>query len=72
MKRILGIAITVAVVTGANAGKVVWDKNGKPKIEKSKKPIKGCQRTNPLEDKLGKPIQNPILKGKKSTCGDKK
>jgi len=70
MKRILVMAI-VAVV-GANAGKVVWDKSGKPKIEKSKKPIKGCQRTNPIADKLGKPIQNPILKGKKSTCGDKK
>ncbi len=27
-----------------NCGKVKWDSNGKPVIEKSKKPVKGCKK----------------------------
>lgn len=34
----------MALVVVANGGKVKWDSNGKPIIEKSKKPIKGCNK----------------------------
>ena len=62
------IIVLVVFTSGANSGKVIWGKDGKPIIEKPQKPIKGCQAVNPLEGKLGKPIQNPILKPKKKKC----
>jgi len=42
--RFIQILLFLALVVGANGGKVIWDKDGKPKIEKSKKPIKGCNK----------------------------
>jgi hypothetical protein len=40
----LKIVLFLALVVVANGGKVKWDSSGKPKIEKSKKPIKGCNK----------------------------
>ncbi|MCK4442529.1 MAG: hypothetical protein KAU90_11025 [Sulfurovaceae bacterium] len=42
--RFLQIVLFLALVVAANGGKVVWGSDGKPIIEKSKKPIKGCNR----------------------------
>ena len=47
--KILGTIVTVtalavATTTMVKAEKVKWDKNGKPIIEKSKKPVKGCKQ----------------------------
>jgi len=47
--RFIQIVLFLALVVGANGGKVIWDKNGKPIIEKSKKPIKGCQQKSLFE-----------------------
>ncbi len=44
--RLLQILLFLGLVIFANGGKVKWDKNGKPKIEKSKKPEKGCNKTS--------------------------
>ena len=38
------VVLTAILATVSFGGKVVWDKDGKPHIEKSKKPIKGCQQ----------------------------
>ena len=38
------IVLTAILATVSFGGKVVWTKDGKPIIEKSKKPIKGCQQ----------------------------
>ena len=38
---VLVMALGMTTVFGS---KVVWDKDGKPHIEKSKKPVKGCQQ----------------------------
>ena len=50
--------LLLLLVMGANGGKVKWDSNGKPIIEKSKKPIKGCK----------KETLDSVLKDKNSTC----
>ena len=42
--RLLQILLLLGLITFVNGGKVKWDKNGKPKIEKSKKPVKGCNK----------------------------
>ena len=42
--RFLQVMVFLVFVIVANGGKVVWDSNGKPQIEKSKKPVKGCIR----------------------------
>jgi len=53
----VGIIFTVAVVVNscsnpAYAGKVIWDKGGKPiVIGDENKTIRGCVKHNPLEDK---------------------
>ena len=38
----LGLLASASVM--AHGAKIKWDKNGKPIIEKSKKPIKGCKQ----------------------------
>ncbi|NOZ90473.1 MAG: hypothetical protein GXO60_04205 [Epsilonproteobacteria bacterium] len=50
--RFLQVLLFLALVVAANGGKVKWDSNGKPKIEPSNKPIKGCNKTK-LEDLVG-------------------
>ncbi len=42
--RFLPIVLLLTMVVALNAAKVTWDKNGKPIIEKSDKPIKGCNQ----------------------------
>ena len=42
--RFLQIVLLFTVVVTLNAAKITWDKNGKPIIEKSQKPIKGCHQ----------------------------
>ncbi|NEW61580.1 hypothetical protein GSY74_09820 [Sulfurovum sp. bin170] len=36
------LMLFLAFVVVANGGKVNWDSKGKPQIEKSDKPVKGC------------------------------
>ncbi len=38
------VMLFVLLVVFANGGKVTWDGNGKPQIEASGKPIKGCNQ----------------------------
>jgi hypothetical protein len=42
--RFLQVIVFLAFVIVANGGKVNWDSQGKPQIEKPKKPVKGCMR----------------------------
>jgi len=42
--KFLTIFLLLGLMIVANAGKVTWDSNGKPKIEASGKPIKGCNQ----------------------------
>ncbi len=44
MRLLKLLLLLVLLVMGANGGKVKWDSNGKPIIEKSKKPVKGCKK----------------------------
>jgi len=44
--RLLQILLFLILVVVANGGKVKWDANGKPKVEKSKKPVKGCNKAS--------------------------
>jgi hypothetical protein len=44
MKFLQIILLFLAFVVVANGGKVNWDSKGKPQIEKSKGPIKGCSQ----------------------------
>lgn len=39
---VLGFILLTLATNLAEAGKVNWGANGKPQIEKSEKPIKGC------------------------------
>ncbi len=41
--RFLQVIVFLVFVIAANGDKITWVK-GKPQIEKSKKPIKGCMR----------------------------
>jgi len=59
--RFLQVLLFLALVVVANGGKVKWDSNGKPKIERSNKPVKGCQKSK-LED-LGKDNNSSKCKG---------
>ena len=52
MKFLQIILLFLTFVVVANGGKVNWDSNGKPQIEKSDKPIKGCNQGGLAE--LGK------------------
>ena len=47
--RFLQILLFLALVVGANGGKVKWGPDGKPIIEASNKPIKGCNKSK-LDD----------------------
>lgn len=42
--RFLQIVLLLSIVVGANAGKIIWDKNGKPIMEKTDKPVRGCNQ----------------------------
>ncbi len=42
--RFLQIVLLLSIVVGANAGKITWDKDGKPIMEKTDKPIRGCNQ----------------------------
>ncbi len=42
--RFLSIVLLLTMVVALNAAKIKWDKNGKPIIEKSNKPIRGCNQ----------------------------
>lgn len=44
MRLLKVLLLLLLLVMGANGGKVKWDANGKPIIEKSKKPVKGCKK----------------------------
>ena len=53
MKFSLGFAGFIALLVLSvmvHGAKITWDKNGKPIIEKSDKPVKGC-RYDPFADK---------------------
>ena len=58
MRLLKALLLLLLLVMGVNGGKVKWDSNGKPIIEKSKKPIKGCK----------KETLDSVLKDKNSTC----
>ena len=38
------VLLLTMMVVALNAAKITWDKNGKPIIEKSNRPIKGCHQ----------------------------
>ena len=38
------VLLLTMMVVALDAAKITWDKNGKPIIEKSEKPIKGCHQ----------------------------
>jgi len=42
--RFLQIVLLLTMVVVLDAAKITWDKNGKPIIAKSEKPIKGCNQ----------------------------
>ena len=42
--RFLQIVLLLTMVMALDAAKITWDKNGKPIIEKSNKPIRGCHQ----------------------------
>lgn len=42
--KFLQIVLLLTMVVALDAAKITWDKNGKPIIEKSNKPIKGCHQ----------------------------
>ncbi len=42
--RFLPIVLLLTMVVALDAAKITWDKDGKPIIEKSNKPIKGCNQ----------------------------
>ena len=44
MRFLQVVVLFVLFVVGANGGKVIWDGSGKPQIEASGKPIKGCNK----------------------------
>jgi hypothetical protein len=44
MKFLQIVGLFLALVVVANGGKVKWGSDGKPIIEASKKPIKGCNK----------------------------
>jgi len=70
----MGMALLGSCSTPAQAGKVVWGKDGKAKVVGDEnKTIRGCKQYNPLlEKKLGKALNNPLkIKAKKSTCKGK-
>ena len=52
MRFLQVFVIVLAFVIVANGGKVNWDSKGKPQIEKSEKPVKGCMQGG--LDSLGK------------------
>jgi hypothetical protein len=43
--RFLQIALFLGLIGFANGGKVKWAEDGKPIIEKSDKPVKGCNKS---------------------------
>jgi len=48
--------VAIFAVTTISAGKIKWDSNGNPILEKPTKPIKGCQKQSLeelVEDKNG-------------------
>ena len=51
MKFIHLTLLFLVFVVVANGGKVNWDSNGKPHIEKSDEPVKGCNQRG-IEDLL--------------------
>lgn len=56
MKKIIVLTI-IGLASSAIAGKVIWSKDGKPTIEKSKKPVKGCMKPTIEDIKKG---ENPF------------
>jgi len=44
MRFVQTVVLFVLVVVFANGGKVTWNGSGKPQIEASTRPIKGCQQ----------------------------
>jgi hypothetical protein len=48
MKFIQIILLFLGLVAVANGAKVNWNAHGKPKVEKSNKPIKGCTQNSLL------------------------
>jgi len=55
---ILSLIAIFAISSNLYAGKINWDKNGNPILEKPTKPIKGCQKKG-LDE---------LLKDKNSSC----
>jgi len=49
--RLLQTLLPLVLVIFAYGGKVKWGPHGKPKIEKPKKPVKGCKKAK-LSDLL--------------------
>ena len=49
--RFLQILLFLGLIGFANGGKVKWAEDGKPIIEKSDKPVKGCNKAE-LKDLL--------------------
>ena len=50
MKALTMVMVMVAMMVVANAAKITWGPDGKPHIEKSDKPIKGCNMPDPFAD----------------------
>jgi len=42
--RLVQIVFLLSIVVAANAGKITWDKDGKPIIAETNKPVKGCNQ----------------------------
>jgi hypothetical protein len=42
--RLVQILLLFGFVVSIHGGKVKWDENGKPIIEQSEKPVKGCNK----------------------------
>jgi|GEM_PF-5869334 len=58
MRLLISILVILSIASSFTyAGKVNWDKDGNPILEKPTKPVKGCQKQN----------LNDLLKDKNST-----
>jgi hypothetical protein len=54
--RLTVLVLATMVVTNIYGGKVKWDKNGNPILEKPTEPVKGCQKQtldNLIQDSNG-------------------
>jgi len=67
MKFVHIVLLVLISIVVANGGKINWDARGKPHIEKSNKPIKGCSQ-NRLIDLLQDRNNSFVDNNSSSSC----